>query len=128
MSLTNKHPGNMVHARWLTTANRIVRLYVATESPDENLLLLVKCTLKVYAEMWLRVRCKPRIQLCPAYLFPMLNVLRDLDDSKIVSLVTPVIQGKAFFTHSDNVLLAMISHERPHGRELALERNLNGKS
>ena len=29
-SLSKRHPGNISHARWLTTANRLLRLYVAT--------------------------------------------------------------------------------------------------
>ena len=45
-SLAKRYPGNMSHARCLTTANRLLKLYVATESLDENLLLLVSFLLK----------------------------------------------------------------------------------
>ena len=53
-SLAKRHPDNMSCARWLTTANRLLRLYVATESRDENLLWLVNFILKMYADMWFR--------------------------------------------------------------------------
>ena len=46
-SLVNKHPASTSYARWLTGANRVSRLFVATESPGENLLLPVKLLLKV---------------------------------------------------------------------------------
>ena len=35
--LARRNPGKMVHSRWLTTANRLLRLYVSEESPSENL-------------------------------------------------------------------------------------------
>ena len=41
-SLARRHPGNMSRARRLNTTNRLLRFYVATESRDENILLLVR--------------------------------------------------------------------------------------
>ena len=32
-SLAKRSPGKLAHSRWLTTANRIPRLYVATKQP-----------------------------------------------------------------------------------------------
>ena len=60
-SLENKHHGNMSHACRLTTANRILRLYVATESPDANLLIMVKFLLRMYAKMWFRIKCRHQV-------------------------------------------------------------------
>nr|CAI5847319.1 unnamed protein product [Callosobruchus analis] len=48
-SLASGNPAKLSHARWLTTANQIMRLYVATEVPDECLCLLVEYIIKVYA-------------------------------------------------------------------------------
>lgn len=48
-ALTKRDPRKLNHARWLTTANRILRLYVATCSPSQHLLLLVQFIMKVYA-------------------------------------------------------------------------------
>ena len=76
-SLAKRHPRNVSHARWLTTANRLIRLYVATESRDENLLLLVNFILKVYAEMWFRKKCILQVHNDLVHLFLMLNYLRD---------------------------------------------------
>ena len=53
-SLAKRHPGKMSNPRWLSTANRLIRLYVAAVSRDKNLLLLANFILKVYAEMWFR--------------------------------------------------------------------------
>ena len=74
-SLANKHPGNMNHALWFTTDYRILRLYVATEFPDENLLIMLNFILKVYAKMWFRIKRRPQVH--------MLNALRDFNDSRV---------------------------------------------
>ena len=74
-SLAYKHPGNMSHASYLATTNRILRLYVAAESPDENLLITVNFMLKVYAQVWFRIKCRPQFQNGPTHLFHMLNAM-----------------------------------------------------
>lgn len=45
--LAKRSPGKMVHSRWITTANRILRLYVSTSSPSDSLLQLVDFIVKV---------------------------------------------------------------------------------
>ena len=35
--LANTNPGQMAHSRWLTTANRILRLYVSIDEPSQTL-------------------------------------------------------------------------------------------
>ena len=62
--LANEHPGNMSHARRLKTANRVLRLYVATESSDENLLLMVNFIVK------------PQAQRGTTHQFHMMNALQ----------------------------------------------------
>jgi len=49
--LARINPGKQAHSRWLTTVNRILRLYISTETPDENLITLTEFILKVYAPM-----------------------------------------------------------------------------
>ncbi|GBN98290.1 hypothetical protein AVEN_70106-1 [Araneus ventricosus] len=47
--LTLRKPGPVVHSRWLTIAGRILRLYVVTEKPSDNLIILATYIMKVYA-------------------------------------------------------------------------------
>ena len=49
LELVHCGPGKMSHARWLTTANRLLRLYAGTPDPTENLITLAEFILKVYA-------------------------------------------------------------------------------
>ena len=65
----------MSPARWLTTANRLLRLDVAADSPDDSLLLLVSFTIKVYVAMWFGLKCRPQVQNGLAHLFLMLIAL-----------------------------------------------------
>ena len=39
----------MAHSRWLTTANRILRLYVSTDKPSQALKIIIEYIMKVYA-------------------------------------------------------------------------------
>jgi hypothetical protein len=57
--LGNKSLGKMSHARWLTRANRILRLYVSTESPSENLTTLATYIVNVYAPTWFSIKTHP---------------------------------------------------------------------
>lgn len=63
--LANKTPGKMSHARWLTRANRILRLYVSVESPSENLVILVKMEHDTCSNSSLQ------LDICPQILQPL---------------------------------------------------------
>jgi len=47
LELSRRAPGTLSHARWLTAANRLLRLYVSTLNPSDNLVTLVTYILKV---------------------------------------------------------------------------------
>lgn len=42
VSLGNLKPGPIHNARWLTTASRVLRLYIASKKSSKNLLALAK--------------------------------------------------------------------------------------
>lgn len=58
LELANRKPGKMAHSRWLTSANRILRLYISTLNPSENLQFLVNDVVKVYAPIWFLIKHK----------------------------------------------------------------------
>ncbi|PGH37161.1 MAG: hypothetical protein CRN43_22805 [Candidatus Nephrothrix sp. EaCA] len=51
VDLAMRNPGCLNHSRWLTTANRILRLYVSDKKPSENLKTLVTYIIRVYTPM-----------------------------------------------------------------------------
>ena len=51
--LRSASPGKLHGARWITLANRILRLYCSTSEPTDELIRLVEFLVNVYAPAWL---------------------------------------------------------------------------
>ena len=51
-SLAARNPGKMVHSRWLTTANKFLRLYFSTNEPSSIFIEIVQFIMTVYAPVW----------------------------------------------------------------------------
>ena len=57
LSLATRKLGKLHNARWLTLlANRILRLYVSTTNPSEQLYSLVHFVINLYAPAWIQVK------------------------------------------------------------------------
>lgn len=86
----------MAHSRWLTSANRILRLYVSTLNPSENLQLLVNYVVKVYAPIWFLIKQKPFFKDEAKHIFQLIMYSRFLPEN-LRSVVDSVIERNAFF-------------------------------
>ncbi|CAG4928614.1 unnamed protein product [Colias eurytheme] len=126
ISLSKKNPGKIVHSRWLTMANRLLRLYVSTTSPTENLIHLVTFILNVYAPMWFFIKTKPTCIYGAKHLHKTIILSRYLPEH-LKMIVDPVIQRNGFFGHTENILLAMLGDERKNIRVLALRKILKAR-
>ncbi|GBM80401.1 hypothetical protein AVEN_28801-1 [Araneus ventricosus] len=118
-----RNPGKVCHSRWLTTANRNLRLYEADENPSEALLILTTFVVKVYAQMWFKIRTKPSVIYGAQHLHQSIVISRYLS-SYLKDVIDPVIKRNGFFRHPENVLISMLADDRNHKRELALRRIL----
>ncbi|GBN67746.1 hypothetical protein AVEN_44667-1 [Araneus ventricosus] len=87
----------MCHDRWLTRANRILRLYVLME-----FLKILVCY-----QNWLY--CKDGAR----QLFKLIATTRYLHTELKVQ-VDPVIQKNSYFDHPENLLFAMVTDSEPH--------------
>lgn len=119
--LKKRNPGKVVHSRWLTTGNRILRLYLSTLTPSENLLLLVNFIMQVYAPMWFQIKTRPLCIYGAQHLQKTIMLTRYLPEN-LKLVVDPVIQRNGYFGHPENILIAMIADERETIRILALRR------
>ncbi|KAG7313490.1 hypothetical protein JYU34_000625 [Plutella xylostella] len=119
--LCHRSPGKMAHSRWLTTANRILRLYVATPNPSPELIILTEYVVKVYAPVWFYIKKDSSFKQGPTHVYKLIELSRCLS-SDVKQIIDPVIQRNAFFAHPENLLLAMLFDNRPHIRELGLRR------
>ena len=125
-NLKNCSPGKMGHARWLTTANRILRLYVGSPQPSENLIAMVTIIMRVYAPMWFIIKKESSIIHGSKHLCSTIVKTRYLPLS-LRTIVDKVIQRNAFFGHQENILLAMVTDVQPHIRELGIRRILKAR-
>ena len=61
--LAKRSPGSLTHARWLTTAHRILRLYVSINELSQNLTTPVEFVILAYIPVWFETKtihtCKP---------------------------------------------------------------------
>src|SRR5688572_20525060 len=125
--LSRKDPGAISHSRWLTAANRVLRLYVAIDHPSENLKILVTYIMKVYAPVWFAIKKLSSCRYGTVHLWETIGKSRYLSQ-EIMSIIDPVIQRNAFFAHPENILLCMLGDDRKHIRELGMRRILRARS
>lgn len=124
VSLATRNPGKLSHARWLTTANRVLRFYVSTTNPSENLREISTFVIKVYAPMWFNIKTNPSIKHAPKNLWRSISLSRYLRDD-LKQIVDNKIQRNGFFAHPESLLLEMLADGRKHIRELAVWRILS---
>ncbi|XP_055922808.1 uncharacterized protein LOC129953593 [Eupeodes corollae] len=127
LELANRQPGRMSHSRWLTTANRILRLYVGTEKPSKELLVLATYIIKVYVFVWFQIKTKPSCLDGPKHILALIKASKYLPKN-LKAIVHPVIERNAYFCHPENILLAMLADSRSHVRELGLRRILKSRA
>jgi hypothetical protein len=120
-SLARRQPGPLIHSRWLTTANRILRLYISTLLPSTELLLLTDYILQVYAPVWFSIKLEPQCYNGAKHFYRMVKLSRFLPDDARAK-VDKCLQQNAYFAHSENLLLSMLVDERREIRELAVRR------
>nr|CAI5856215.1 unnamed protein product [Callosobruchus analis] len=120
-------PRTLAHSRWLTCANRILRLYAATEVPSTNLKILSSFVIKVYAPTWFHIKMRPSCLEGPKHLQNMIHRSRFIS-RRYVAIIDPVIERNAYFAHPENTLLCMLNDKNANLRELALRRILKARS
>lgn len=125
-ALANRDPGKLAHSRWLTCANRILRLYIGTENPAENLKQLAVFIVKVYAPTWFDIKTKSSCKYGPIHILNMIKRASYLQN-ELKTIVLKTISRNAYFTHPENILFAMLQDEKRFIRELALRRIIKAR-
>lgn len=116
-------PGCLNHARWLTCANRILRLYISTSNPSESLKTIVLYLLRVYVPQWFSIRNKKSIAEGSRHLFKTIELSRYLP-TKYLKVVNETISRNAFFSLPENIILSMITDSNLGIRKLGLKKIL----
>ncbi|GBN56983.1 hypothetical protein AVEN_233686-1 [Araneus ventricosus] len=95
--LANIKPGPVVHSRWLTTASRILRLYVSTRNPSDNLVILVTYIMNVYTPDWFGIKMKFSKKEGSRHLWKILKYSRYMQQDDLLQVVDGVLQERVFF-------------------------------
>ena len=127
VALSHRQPGQLVMSRWVTMASRVLRLYVATEQPSEHLKTVTEFILKVYAPMWFFIKAKPSCKDGSRHLWMQVKRSRYLPEH-LKAVVNPVIQQNGYFGHPENILISMLTDDRPHIRKLGLRRIMRARA
>lgn len=75
-NLSAKKPGKLAHARWLTTAFSLLRLYISMPNPSKELQILTKFVVQLYAPVWFNIKRKPLVKDGATHLFMTIKLLR----------------------------------------------------
>lgn len=125
--LANITPGPLNHSRWLTTANRILRLYATKTDPEEKLVILATFVMRVYGPMWFTIKCNPSCTNGAKYLWQTISLTRYLNEP-LKKIIDRVIQRNGYFGHPENILIAMLADDREIIRKLAYQRILKSRA
>lgn len=79
-NLSDLDPGLLNHPRFLTTANRVLILYVFTEDPCSELIALVDFLCKAYTQMWFSIKVHNYISDGARNVFKLMHVTRYLSN------------------------------------------------
>ncbi|ESO12697.1 hypothetical protein HELRODRAFT_159281 [Helobdella robusta] len=72
-------PGNIIHARWLTKANRILRLCMSREVASEHLRRVTHFILNFYGPFWFKIKSNSSCQNGANNFFYLVQLFQELD-------------------------------------------------
>lgn len=124
--LASIKPGPVNKARWLTTAGRILRLYITKKNPPLYLCKLAAFVVKVYAPFWFLVKSQPLAIHGSRHVFKYISWIRGLPED-VQEVIRPTIENNAYFFHPENVLLSMITDPNHLTRSEGYEKILDAR-
>ena len=110
-SLASRSPGALNHSRWLTRANRVLRLYVSSPEPSPQLSRMVQILLNTYCQGFIN---GPRAFHEIVKTYERTLTLEEQD------VVEPVLSRNNFFGNPENVLMSMLYDRQKSTRRRAV--------
>lgn len=116
-------PGPVNQARWVTTATNLMCLFVITENPPANLVLLVTFIINVYGPTICDIKKNWHVSCGPINFFNCLKRCRMMfqDHPKLWNECMITLQTNGFMCHIENVVLAMACDDNPDVRQQAVD-------
>ena len=122
----NKSPGEIHHARWLTRANRTLRLFISKSNPSEHLKSLVYFIVAFYIPGWFHIRQHSMCTEGAKNFFKLIQLSRNLSPG-CRGTVENVLQRNGYWAHVENILLTAFFDENSINREYAVHKILEAR-
>ena len=117
--------GPVNHSRWLTTANRLLRLYVSdhndqlSENDKNNLQKMCKSVVGIYYPCWFNMKIKHSWIEGPRHVLFQLACLQSQPDD-VVEIVSSTVKRAAWYAHSENIIQTLLSSKDEEERTLGV--------
>ena len=122
--------GPLNHARWLTTANRIMKLWMSchnlTTQEKSNLKSVVQWIVCCYYPIWFFIKCNSSFLNGPYHVLKQVQYMKLLS-YEIQEIVKVSIQRNCYWAHSENILQTLMSIETKSDREFAVKKTYSEK-
>ena len=107
-ALAEAKTGNITSARWINTSENVVDVYMRDPNPSENLVLLTKFTVLVYARVWAKLKWNPNFLNSSYHILSLLRYTIELFDTSILENVCYALQYNGFSLHPENIVVCML--------------------
>nr|XP_047132431.1 uncharacterized protein LOC105843194 [Hydra vulgaris] len=115
--------GPICHARWLTTAVRILALYTRTINPSGELKIFVEYIQTVYTPMWFNTKKSKSFTEGSKLVFRFIQRILRLD-TEVQNITLPVIYRNSFCLQRENFIAALLYSEEQVYRTIAVVKIL----
>ena len=129
--LANLEPGPVNHSRWLTTANRFLRLWISdhgfTGEEANNLKLICNYIVSVYYPMWFYYKMHNDWLEGPRACLEQLRLTLQ-QPMTTISLVFPHLESSAWWCHPEQLLQTLLCSEDTSDRVFAIKKVLKTRT
>lgn len=122
-----RSPGTLSMARWVVTANRILRLYISYRNPSVNLKTMARFVIEVYAPVMFEIKYKSSVVYGSLHLAKMIKLSRTLPRN-FLDIVQGSIQRNGYYAHPEHVIMAMANDDDENIRRMAWLKVLAARS
>ena len=116
--------GNVSHSRWLTTANRFLKMWVSLHTFKgknlKNLESIVEFIIKVYYTMWFNIKVAHKVVDGPRHVLMQMELVKEISQKNVKNIVTPRVESTVWFAHPENILLSLLASEDEEERRFAI--------
>lgn len=126
-----RSPGKLNNARWLTKANRILRLYMRTQNPSIELQNAVIYLQNVFIPTWFHIKMEPKFCHGSRHFFNIVKFTKSSSAGAVINAVEDCLTYNFYYAFSEQIIIAMVTDPDPDVRVIGFEhikriRNING--